>query len=138
MNILREDFKKVGKESLFLHVGDNVPRLGEGSFIRLNDNSIMFAYTSFKEFGDHCPADIVAVISYDEGESWSEPRTLLKHDEKARNLMCPTLLRLQNGRLVGAVTHVLVDDCTRGYGIFAENMLETAQSVSKQQLKQAS
>ncbi len=34
---------------------------------------------------------------------------------------------VQDGRLVGAVTHVLVDDPTRGYGIFAETMLETAQ-----------
>lgn len=33
---------------------------------------------------------------------------------------------LQNGRLVGAVTHVLVNDPTRGYGILAENMLDTA------------
>ena len=31
---------------------------------------------------------------------------------------------VQNGRLVGAVTHVLVNDPTRGYGIFAETMLE--------------
>lgn len=30
---------------------------------------------------------------------------------------------LQNGKLVGAVTHVLVDDPTRGYGVFIENML---------------
>ena len=30
---------------------------------------------------------------------------------------------LQNGKLIGAVTHVLVDDPTRGYGIFIENML---------------
>ncbi len=31
---------------------------------------------------------------------------------------------IQNGRLVGAVTHVFVDDPARGYGIFAETMLE--------------
>lgn len=31
---------------------------------------------------------------------------------------------LQNGRIVGAVTHVLVNDPTRGYGIFIEDMLE--------------
>ena len=31
---------------------------------------------------------------------------------------------MQNGKLVGAVTHVLVNDPTRGYGIFIENMLE--------------
>ena len=45
---------------------------------------------------------------------------------------------LQNGKLVGSVTHVLVDDPTRGYAIFAENMLETARSVSEKQLKDAS
>ena len=33
---------------------------------------------------------------------------------------------LQNGKLVGAVTHVLVNDATRGYGIFIENMLGAA------------
>lgn len=33
---------------------------------------------------------------------------------------------IQNGRLVGAVTHVLVSDPTRGYGIFIENMLDSA------------
>ena len=30
---------------------------------------------------------------------------------------------IQNGKFVGAVTHVLVNDPTRGYGIFIENML---------------
>lgn len=30
---------------------------------------------------------------------------------------------IQNGRIIGAVTHVLVDDPTTGYGIFIENML---------------
>lgn len=30
---------------------------------------------------------------------------------------------LQNGKLVGAVTHVFVNDPTRGYGVFIENML---------------
>ncbi|MBQ8637166.1 MAG: SpoIVB peptidase [Clostridia bacterium] len=30
---------------------------------------------------------------------------------------------IQNGRIVGAVTHVFVNDPTRGYGIFIENML---------------
>ena len=45
---------------------------------------------------------------------------------------------LQNGKLIGAVTHVLLNDSTKGYAIFAENMLETAQSVAKEQLKEAS
>lgn len=30
---------------------------------------------------------------------------------------------IQNGKLVGAVTHVMISDPTTGYGIFAENML---------------
>ena len=33
---------------------------------------------------------------------------------------------IQNGKLVGAVTHVLVDDPTRGYGIFIDRMLDAA------------
>ena len=37
---------------------------------------------------------------------------------------------VQNGRLVGAVTHVLVNDPTRGYGIFAQTMLEQAREVA--------
>lgn len=31
---------------------------------------------------------------------------------------------IQNGKIIGAVTHVLVQDSARGYGIFIENMLE--------------
>ncbi len=33
---------------------------------------------------------------------------------------------IQDGKLVGAVTHVLVNDPTKGYGIYIENMLEAA------------
>lgn len=33
---------------------------------------------------------------------------------------------IQDGKLIGAVTHVLVDDPTQGYGIFIENMLTAA------------
>ena len=46
---------------------------------------------------------------------------------------------IQNGKLVGALTHVLIDDPEKGYAIFAENMLETAQSVAEDnKLKDAS
>lgn len=38
---------------------------------------------------------------------------------------------IQNGKLVGAVTHVLVNDPKKGYGIFIENMLNGLQNVSK-------
>jgi stage IV sporulation protein B len=33
---------------------------------------------------------------------------------------------IQNGKLVGAVTHVLINDASTGYGIFIENMLNAA------------
>ncbi len=33
---------------------------------------------------------------------------------------------IQNGKLVGAVTHVLVNDPTMGYGVFIDNMLDAA------------
>ena len=36
---------------------------------------------------------------------------------------------IQNGRIIGAVTHVLVNDPTRGYGIFIENMLAEAEKI---------
>lgn len=42
---------------------------------------------------------------------------------------------LQNGKLIGAVTHVFVDDPTKGYAVYAENMLETAQNVAGQETK---
>ena len=38
---------------------------------------------------------------------------------------------LQNGKLVGAVTHVLVNDPTKGYGIFAETMVKMMSELTK-------
>ena len=35
---------------------------------------------------------------------------------------------LQDGKLVGAVTHVFVNDPTKGFGIFIENMLEKSEN----------
>ena len=44
---------------------------------------------------------------------------------------CPLLtilpsgsLIIQNGKFIGAVTHVMINDPTVGYGIFVENMLD--------------
>lgn len=37
---------------------------------------------------------------------------------------------IQNGKLVGAVTHVFLNDPTGGYGIFSETMLEVADGLS--------
>jgi len=55
-------------------------------------------------------------------------KTVEKH-----KILCPLLdisvsgsPIIQDGKLIGAVTHVLVSDPTTGYGIFIENMLEAA------------
>ncbi|MBE6828180.1 MAG: SpoIVB peptidase [Ruminococcaceae bacterium] len=38
---------------------------------------------------------------------------------------------IQNGMLVGAVTHVFLNDSTQGYAIFAENMLEASDEIGE-------
>ena len=45
---------------------------------------------------------------------------------------------IQNGMLVGAVTHVFVNEPECGYGIFAENMLQISNSISDESQKSAS
>lgn len=45
---------------------------------------------------------------------------------------------IQNGMLVGAVTHVFVNEPERGYGIFAENMIEVSSSISQDDMRNAS
>ena len=35
---------------------------------------------------------------------------------------------IQDNKIIGAVTHVVVDDCTKGYGILITNMLEEAEN----------
>lgn len=38
---------------------------------------------------------------------------------------------IQDGKLIGAVTHVFVQDSTKGYGIFIENMLKQVETTEK-------
>ena len=89
----------IGKEVLFLHTDKLTPRNGEGSFLRLKDGAIMYAYTKFtgNEWNDEAPADIAVIFSYDEGESWSLPEIAISRDKDIRNLMCPSLIRMNNG-----------------------------------------
>lgn len=39
---------------------------------------------------------------------------------------------IQNGKLAGAVTHVFVNDSAKGYGTFAENMVDISKSIDNQ------
>ena len=61
------------------------------------------------------------------------PAKTHKNRAKSAKFICPTIdisvsgsPISQDGKLIGAVTHVLVNDPTSGYGIFIENMLEAA------------
>ena len=96
-------------------------------------------------------ATILSNIAGDQVEEYTVEITHIypENDDDPRNMMIkvtdPRLLEatggivqgmsgspiLQNGRLVGAVTHVLVNDPTQGYGILAENMLDAAEQQSR-------
>ena len=45
---------------------------------------------------------------------------------------------IQNGMLIGAVTHVFVNDPTKGYAIFAETMLTNSNNIFESQYKKVS
>lgn len=91
--------KKVGRQVLFIEAKDGNPRNGEGSFIRLNNGAILFAYTEFlgDDWEDDATAQISALISYDEGETWGEKRVLFERPQEALNIMCFSFLRMNNG-----------------------------------------
>lgn len=91
-------------------------------------------------------ATILANVHGDEIREYQvEISKIISRNSDGRNLLItvtdPALLRttggivqgmsgspiLQHGRIVGAVTHVLVNDPTRGYGILIRNMLENAE-----------
>ena len=77
------------------------PRNSEGSFVRLSDGRLYFAYTRYRnengDWNDHATADICAIISADDGQTWSEPFTVVKNQHL--NVMSVSLLRLSDGRI---------------------------------------
>ena len=93
--------RKVGREICFLRPQAGNPRNSEGAFIELRDGRILFAYTRYTGggWGDHCEAEIAAIVSEDGGEHFGSPRTLLKKRSGDANIMSVSLLRLQNGDL---------------------------------------
>lgn len=92
--------KLIGKKIHFIKAGDQNPRNGEGSFVALG-NKIIYAYTEYCSSNreDHGTANICAIYSYDQGESWSTPRVIAKKDENAENIMSPSFIELKNGGL---------------------------------------
>ena len=90
------------------------------------------------------PATILSCVEGDEAQEYDVQIVKVYRNGGGRDLLLevtdPDLLAvtggivqgmsgspiIQDGKLVGAVTHVLVNDPTRGYGIFIENMLDAA------------
>ena len=77
------------------------PRNGEGSFLRLNDGRILYAYTRYygETWEDDATACVAACYSSDEGETWIDGGTLLEKPKDALNIMSVSLLRMNNGDL---------------------------------------
>ena len=75
------------------------PRNSEGSFVSLEDGTILYAYTQF--YGgtdDHSQARIVKIESIDDGLTWSES-SLLVENTGEQNVMSASLLRLKSGNI---------------------------------------
>jgi len=90
-------------------------------------------------------ATILSCVQGDTAQEYDVQITRIYRDDGGRDMMLqvtdPDLLAvtggivqgmsgspiIQDGKLVGAVTHVLVNDPTRGYGIFIENMLKAVE-----------
>lgn len=77
-------------------------RNSEGSFIRMDDGRIAFAYSRYgvgtSEDGEPC--DLAVIFSSDEGETFTEPRVFLTHEEcDAMNIMSVSLLKMNDGSI---------------------------------------
>lgn len=86
-------------EHILKHTDPGNPRNSEGAFVKLADGTLYFAYSRYNGTAghDHASADIAAVISSDNGATWSEPVIVFKN--RAMNLMSVSLLRLADNRI---------------------------------------
>ncbi len=95
-------------------------------------------------------AQIISTINSDEPEYYDINVEYINYDEesKTRNLIIEitdeTLLEktggivqgmsgspiIQDNKIIGAVTHVFLNEPSKGYGIFIENMLESAENIT--------
>ena len=77
-------------------------RNSEGAFIKLKNGDLMYAYTRYRGEGceDYSVADLYAIISNDDGESFGAPFLLFScEDVGADNIMSVSLLRMKNGNI---------------------------------------
>ncbi len=80
----------------------NNGRNSEGSFIRIADGSIMFAYSRYTSdtAGDNDACDIAVIRSYDEGETWTEPEIIVKAESfSVKNIMSVSCIYQLDGSI---------------------------------------
>jgi len=90
----------LGRTICYISPSSENNRNSEGAFIKLSDGRIMFAYSRYGGggFSDGAYSDIYAVISDDNGDSFSSPQVLLTAKELgADNIMSVSLMNMQNG-----------------------------------------
>ncbi len=86
-----------------LRMGEDNPRNSEGSFLRLNDGNILFAYSRFHggSENDGAPCDIAYLVLESDGSlpCSQKPKILVSADEyeNSSNIMSVSLLRMENG-----------------------------------------
>jgi hypothetical protein len=89
-----------GKHILDLAPTPENRRNSEGCFLTLKDGRILFVYTRYGAEGyqDGCNADLYAIISDDNGETFGAPTLFYGRDRiGADNVMSVTLRRMDNG-----------------------------------------
>ena len=134
-----------------LAAGNIMKNCEQGIFGRINytNGCVSAMPIAFRTEVETGPATILTTVSGSAPEEYSVSIEKLSLSDSARtkNLVIkvtdPRLLSLtggivqgmsgspiiQNGKIVGAVTHVFVSDPTMGYGIFIENMLEACEGM---------
>jgi photosystem II stability/assembly factor-like uncharacterized protein len=109
----------------------NNPRNGEGDFVRLNDGGILFAYGKFTGANkwDETTATIMARVSYDGGETWSEDRQIIGKEGRL-NVMCVSFLRLDEKRIaVFYMRKNSLSDCTPWMRITSDDFKTLSEPV---------
>jgi len=82
--------------------GKGNPRNSEGAFIRMDDGTILLAYSRYTgdNSHDHQPCDIALIRSADEGETWSEPQIIVPTASVgAANVMSVSAIRQADGTI---------------------------------------
>lgn len=93
--------KKIGRQVNFIGTSEFNQRNGEGAFAKLKNGKIIFGFTEFttNDWDDDVEARISYISSDDNGETWSDKKVLFERPHDAKNLMCLSFLRMNNGDL---------------------------------------